>query len=338
MRVQSAALKAYAQEIMRACGVDEEQIQSVSDNLIWCELVGRPNFGVQRLPIHMKRVKCGVLSCPCHLEFRKVSDSIDLLDGGGGFGHHVSWHGMERAIALAKAQGVGIVGVKNSNFFGVGAYYAQQAARAGMIGLALSNSFPKVTAHGGIAPVLGTNPFAFAAPRRNGHSLLLDMATSSLAGSTVRERIETGEPLPPGLAADASGNPITDPGNVASGALLPFGGPKGYGLALFVELLSGVITGAGVSHGVASMYNNFKESGHNGHFLMALDSRAGCRWTPTSTGSSHSWKSSRLQGWYVRCSCRERLAGKPTLTTASTAFRSARKHGACSRSSRSHWE
>jgi len=276
-RVPSAALKAYAQAIMRACGVDEEQIRTVSDNLIWCELVGRANFGVQRIPIHMERVKRGVLSCPCRLEFHTMAPSIELLDGGGGFGHHVSWHGMERAVALARSHGLGIVGVRNSNFFGAGAYYAQQAASAGMIGFALSNSFPKVTAHGGFAPALGTNPFAFAAPRRDGRSFLLDMATSSLAGSTVRERMQTGQSLAPGMAADASGKPITDPGSVAAGALLPFGGAKGYGLALLVEILSAVITGAGISHGVASMYKNFAESGHNGHFLMAIDI---ARWLP----------------------------------------------------------
>ena len=270
-RIQSADLEAYAQAVMRACGVDEAQVRSVADNLIWSELVGRPNFGVQRLPIHMQRVKCGVLSCPARLEFTSISPSIELLDGGGGFGHYVSWHGMERAIELARINGLGIVGVKNSNFFGAGAYYTQQAAAVGMIGMALSNSFPKVTAHGGVAPVLGTNPLAFGAPRRGGQSLLLDMASSALAGSTVRARMESGEALPPGTAADASGNPITDPISVAAGALLPFGGPKGYGLALFVELFSGLITGAGVSHGIASMYNNFTETGNNGHFLMALD-------------------------------------------------------------------
>jgi LDH2 family malate/lactate/ureidoglycolate dehydrogenase len=233
--------------------------------------VGRPNFGVQRLPIHMQRVKCGVLSCPAHLEFTSISPSIELLDGGGGFGHYVSGQGMARAVELARINGLGIVGVRNSNFFGAGAYYTQQAAAAGMIGMALSNSFPKVAAHGGFAPVLGTNPLAFAAPRRGGQSLLLDMATSSVAGSTVRARMESGEGLPEGSATDASGNPISDPAKVAAGALLPFGGAKGYALALFVELFSALITGAGVSHGVASMYNNFTETGNNGHFLMAVD-------------------------------------------------------------------
>ena len=87
----------------------------------------------------------------------------------------------------------------------------------------------------------------------------------------MREHIEAGTPLPEGLAIDAMGQPITDPQKVNDGALLPFGGPKGFGLSLMVELLAGVITGAGVGDGVASMYNDFSRSGDNGHFVLALD-------------------------------------------------------------------
>jgi LDH2 family malate/lactate/ureidoglycolate dehydrogenase len=187
MRVQSAALKAYAQEIMRACGVDEEQIQSVSDNLIWCELVGRPNFGVQRLPIHMKRVKCGVLSCPCHLEFRKVSDSIDLLDGGRHSTTSAGTDGARHRAGEARAWHRRREEQQPSS-----RRLLLLAARAGMV---LCSAAPfRGHAHGGIAGARN-KPFAFAAPRQRSQPLL-DMATSSLAGS-VRERIETGEPLPP---------------------------------------------------------------------------------------------------------------------------------------------
>jgi len=270
-RIQASTLKAFAQDVMRSFGVDDDQVQTVADNMIWSDLVGRYNHGVQRLPILMNRVERGVIQCPCRLEFTKLADSVELLDGGDGFGHHVGWRGMERAIDLAKTHGVGIVGVRNSNFFGAAAFYVQQAAAAGMISLALSNSPPNVAPHGGRKAVFGTNPFAFGAPRRDGRNVILDMATSALAGSTIREHIVKGTPLPSGLAIDEQGEPITDPTKVGSGALLPFGGAKGYGLALMVEILSGVVTGAGISHGVASMYRQFDESGHNGQFFMALD-------------------------------------------------------------------
>jgi LDH2 family malate/lactate/ureidoglycolate dehydrogenase len=271
IRYSPAAIRAYAIDIMHAFGVDEAQSVCVADNLVWSELVGRTNFGLQRLPIHMERVRRGVISCPCRPVFESRSDAIALLDGGGGFGHYVGELSMRKAIELAQAHGVGVVGVRNSNFFGTGAYFVQLAAASGTIGIAMSNSYPKVAAHGGLQAVLGTNPFAFGAPRRNGESLLIDMATSALAGSTVREHIEKKLPLPQGFAIDGRGAPITDPKQVDEGALLPFAGAKGFALSLMVELLAAVLTGAGMSHGVASMYKDFTRSGDNGHFFLVLD-------------------------------------------------------------------
>lgn len=279
-RIESGVLTGYAKQIMLASGVDDAQSQSLTDHLIWSELVGRSNYGLIRLPIHIQRVTQGLLKSPCEPSFQKLSDTMELLDGDEGFGHHIGKLGMQRAVELARHQGVGIVGVCNSNFFGAGAYYIQLAAEAGMVGLAMSNSFPKVAAFGGIRAVLGTNPFAFGVPRRNGESFLLDMATSGLAGSTVRAHIDQNEPLPEGLAVDGDGAPITDPKQVSEGALLPFGGAKGYGMALLVEILAGVMTGAGILHGVSSMYHSVSESGHNGHFLMALDIS---KWMPIET-------------------------------------------------------
>lgn len=276
-RIDAEALHAYVARIMAAHGVEADQVRTVAANLIWNELVGRTNFGVLRLPILMERVRRGVLRGSCRPRFEAVSETMARLDGDDGFGHHVAELGMRRAVEMARTSGVGVVGVRNSNFFGTGAYFVQIAAEAGMIGFAASNSFPKVAAHGGILPALGTNPFAFGAPRANGESLLLDLATSALAGSTVREHIAKGEDLPAGLVVDGAGAPITDPRKVADGALLPFGGAKGFGLALMVEILAGILTGAGVAHGVKSMYADFSESGHSGHFLLALDIS---RWMP----------------------------------------------------------
>jgi LDH2 family malate/lactate/ureidoglycolate dehydrogenase len=270
-RVDADVLRDFIERIMEAHGVDSDQVRTVAKNLVWNELVGRPNFGVLRLPILMERVRRGVLRGSCQPQFEAVSETMARLDGDDGFGQYVAEIGMRRAIAMAHKGGLGVVGVRNSNFFGTGAYFVQLAAEAGMMGFAASNSFPKVAAHGGILPALGTNPFAFSAPRRNGESMLLDLATSALAGSTVREHIAKGEDLPAGLVVDGNGAPITDPRKVADGALLPFGGAKGFGLALMVEILAGVITGAGVAHGVKSMYADFAESGHSGHFLLALD-------------------------------------------------------------------
>jgi LDH2 family malate/lactate/ureidoglycolate dehydrogenase len=276
-RTDVDALERCCEQILLAHGVDAVQAQSVSDNVIWSELVGRRNFGLARLPVYLERVRAGGLNCPCEPVFEAVAPSLHRLDGDGGFGQHVGRVAMDRAVDLASDHGIGVVGVHNSNFFGTGAYFVHQACEAGMIGLAMSNSYPKVAAHGGVRAVFGTNPLAFGAPRRGGESLLVDMATSALAGSTVRQHAAEGTPLPPGVAVAPDGAPITDAAGVQDGALTPFGGAKGYGLALLVEVLAGVLTGAGVSHGVASMYEDLGRGGNNGHLMLALDVQ---RWMP----------------------------------------------------------
>ncbi len=271
MRVSAPELHETIVRVLTAHGASDDQAQATARHMTWCEAAGRHNFGIERIPIHLKRMTAGVLDGKAEPRLESRAASLSLCDGGGGFGYLAAERAMAEAIALARDSGIGAVGVRNSNFFGAGAYYVNLAAGSGMIGLALSNSFPKVVAHGGLKPVLGTNPFAFGAPRQNGEHLLFDMATSALAGSTVREHIEMAKPLPEGLAIDAQGQPITDPSKVNDGALLPFGGPKGFGLSLLVEILAGVITGSGVGSGVASMYNDFTRNGDNGHFLLALD-------------------------------------------------------------------
>lgn len=273
MRISGPGLHRLIVELLQHHGASPVQAEATARHMVWCEMVGRHNFGIERIAIHLKRLSAGVLNGAAETKTVDITPSVAKMDGGGGFGYCVAEQAMSHAIGLARGNGVGVVAVHDSNFFGAGAFYVNMAAGAGMVGLAFSNSFPKVVAHGGLKPVLGTNPFAFGAPRRNGDHLLFDMATAALAGSTVREHIAAGAPLPEGLAIDESSRPITDPRKVNTGALLPFGGAKGYGLSLMVEILAGVITGAGVGDGVASMYNDFSRNGGNGHFLMALDIR-----------------------------------------------------------------
>lgn len=273
----AASLKQYIGELFGACGVDKLQCRSIAENMVWSELVGRTNFGLIRIPVHIKRLEQGVLNSTCNPKFKQLAASSCQLDADNGFGHFAGEIGMAKAVELAKQTGIGIVGVKNSNFFGTGAYFVNLAADQGMLALAMSNSFPKVVPHGGLSAVLGTNPFAFGTPRKNGENLMVDFATSSLAGSTVRQYLHKGEMLPEGLAIDANGQSVTDPAKIGEASLLPFGGAKGYGISLMVEILSGILTGAGFSNSVKSTYSNFTEKSDSGHCLIAIDI---AKWMP----------------------------------------------------------
>lgn len=269
--VAASELRQFAQNILQSHGTDPHQAEVVADILVWCNEIGRSNQGVWRLPIFCKRLSLGLVSAPCVPRLEKKSESLALLDGDNGLGHYVGQVGMDHAIDMAAAQGVGVVTVCNSNFYGAGSYYVERAAQKGMLALALSNSFPKVVPYNGLEAVLGTNPFSFGAPLRNKKSVLFDMATAASAGSMIRRCQETGADLPEGIAIHPDGRPITNPSEVDAGALLPAGGAKGFGLAILVEVLCGVISGAGISHQVTSMYKNFDAPGNNGHFFLAID-------------------------------------------------------------------
>ncbi len=271
MRIEPARLREAVQQILLAAGVDTAQANTVSHNIVWCDMAGRSNYGVSRLPALLKRVAAGVIKCPCEPKFERFSESIEKLHADNGFGHHASSLAIDRACDLAEQSGLGIVGVAESNFFGAGAYYVLLAAERGMASIALSNSVPQVTAPGGNRPVLGTNPIAFGAPRKDGHALLLDMSTAAMASSSVRATIARGGALAKGIAIDQWGNPLVGSVDTSQFTLLPAAGAKGYALSVMIEILSGVLSGAGMSHGVASMYRNFNEGGHNGHFFLALD-------------------------------------------------------------------
>lgn len=277
MHIGQDDLSQFCRQLLGAAGVDDVQADSLTQNLVWCDMVGRRNHGIERLPILLQHVAAKTIKCPSTPRFQSLGETMEQLDADQSFGHHAGRLAIDRACELGRLHGVGLVGVTNSNFFGAGAYYANLAAEQGMISLVLSNSFPKVAAPGGLHAFLGTNPFTFGAPRRERRALLVDMSTASVAGSTVREKAQKGELFPDGVAIDSEGQPIHDPDQVMKGTLLPAAGPKGFGIALLVEVLSAVLTGAAMSAQVGSMYKNFDRSGANGHFMMALDVS---RWMP----------------------------------------------------------
>lgn len=271
IRIQAKELDFYLRDLFAAFGISTAQAASIAQNMVWSELVGRNNFGVIRVPVHLKRIENGVLNPKPDPSYYQSASGTGVLDGDNGFGYFVGEIAMAEAIKLATENGIGMVAVNNSNFFGTGAYFVNLAAMKGMLSLVLSNSFPKVVPHGGLSSALGTNPFAFGAPRAEGHNLLVDFATSSLAGSTVREYLDQGKQLPEGLAIRTDGQPETDPAKIGDASLMPFGGAKGYGLSLMVEILSGVLSGAGFSKTVKSTYANFNEKSDSGHCMIAID-------------------------------------------------------------------
>jgi ureidoglycolate dehydrogenase (NAD+) len=271
IKVDHKILKKFVYNILYTSGVDSEEAAIVADVYIWIDLVGRYAQGVGRLPVYLKRLPNDLIKSPCHAEFKQKSDTIYLLNGNDGFGHYLGHIAMSKAIAIADQYGIGLVGVSHSNHWGCAAYYVNLATQSNKLGFAFSNAVPHVAPYGGISAVIGTNPFAFGAPTKNQKSVLVDFSTGASSGTTIMKAAEEGKTIPEGIVIDKEGNSIVDPKAALHGIVLPFGGAKGYCLGLMVEILSGVITGAGFSHEVASLHRNFERSTNVGHFFMAID-------------------------------------------------------------------
>ncbi len=270
-KVQHQELQKFVINLLRNQGVSGEEAEIIARHLVWNDMVGRYNHGTSRLPAYLKRLEQGLISSPCNPQFEVKSNAVTVIHGNDGFGQYLGHIGMTKAIEAADAHGIGLVGVNNSNHFGTGAYYVDLAAQQFKIGIALSNSFPRVAPQGGLSAVLGTNPFAFGVPTGEGKPVLIDFSTSSMSGSAVRKAAEESSEFPKGTCIDAEGNDIVDPFQASQGILLPFGGAKGFCMGLMVEILCGVLTGAAISHEIASLYKDFTRPSNVGHLFIAID-------------------------------------------------------------------
>jgi LDH2 family malate/lactate/ureidoglycolate dehydrogenase len=194
-----------------------------------------------------------------------------LLDGQNGLGMVISTQAMGEAIKKAKRKGAGIVVVRNSNHFGAAALYAMKAVENDMIGLALTNAPAAMAPWGSIQPYLGTNPICVAVPAGREKPFVLDMATSMATRGALKIAAKRNEKIPLGWAMDSQGRQTQDPQKALQGSLLPIGGPKGYGLALVVDILCGVLSGAGFGGHIGDLFGDLSQKQNLGHFFTAID-------------------------------------------------------------------
>jgi LDH2 family malate/lactate/ureidoglycolate dehydrogenase len=235
---------------LRGIGYDAEEASIVTDHVIDAALCGYEYSGLAKL-----------LNIPEH---RRVADPRQpiralhetevsaLYDGGNNVGMLAIYRAAEATIAKAEAHGIAIVGMTNTWMSGRNAYFVEMIARAGYVAIHTASSGGAVAPLGGVKPILGTNPIAFAIPTEEG-PLILDMGTSAFMATELQLRVRRNEALPEGVAIDRDGNPTTDPAEAQAGALLPFAGYKGFGLGLIVQAL-GVLGGAGIVPGARDGY------------------------------------------------------------------------------------
>jgi LDH2 family malate/lactate/ureidoglycolate dehydrogenase len=268
--VKDGQLKQICVEILRKFGANDEEASIVADNLVKANLRGIDSHGVIRLKVYVDRVKNKTILPGAPIRITRETPSTALIDGGFGFGQVIAVKAIKIAIEKAKKTGVGSVGVFNTNHFGMLAYFALIAMQEDMISLITTNGSPYVVPWGGRVPMLGTNPICIGIPSSQEIPIILDMATSAAARGKIEKAAKEGTKIPADWAVDEEGRLTTDPVAALKGALLPFGGPKGYGLSFVIDILSGCLTGAAFGKHVVSLYPESAKSSL-GHFILVIN-------------------------------------------------------------------
>ena len=266
-------LIAWGSACLQALGVDEADAACVAKGLVQTNLWGIDSHGIARLPHYLNRITHGSIKPRPQIVVTQTGPSTAQVDGDQGLGIVVSHRANRVAIELARAGGIGAVGVADSSHCGAVGLYARDAAREGLIGMAFTHSDKIAAPHGGHLPFLGTNPIAMAFPRESTEPVCLDMATTPIPWNRVMNARREGHALPEDVAVDANGAPTTDAH--AAAALRPLGGleygHKGYGLALVVELLCGPLNGNLWGPQIGPMYAELTRPRHIGAFFIVLD-------------------------------------------------------------------
>lgn len=260
-------------KILKTTGMSYENAYLGAKVLATTDMWGDHWHGGMSLGKFVEMAKGGAMNPQAEIEVVKGGNSWAIVDGNDGLGHVTSCKAMDLAIQKAKKNGgISIVGVRNSMHFGGAGYYALMAAREDMIGIAMSNVDPVMTVPGGIGRTLGNNPIAYAIPAGKEKPIFLDIAMSKVAGGKIYYAEAKDEKIPEGWAIDSLGNPITNPSlYIKEGALLPMAGHKGYGLALLIETLAGVLTGAAVTRDIKVWSRDSSNPSNEGHSFMAIN-------------------------------------------------------------------
>jgi LDH2 family malate/lactate/ureidoglycolate dehydrogenase len=259
------ALHRVTAAIFRATGAPDDLATQVADVMVDNHLAGHDSHGILRIPEYVQCVRAGEIVPAARPRVVEESATSALISGNWAFGQVTAVFAADLAIEKAKRERVAVVTVVQAGHTGRLAAFTERAARRDVVMfMAIGTVKDAITVpYGGSAPILGTNPISFSIPNPAGPPVTLDYATSAIAAGKIKMAKALHEQLPPGAILDSQGRPTTDPqAYFEGGFLLPFGGHKGYALAVIAELLSGPLAGADAYPGVTS---------RSGIFIFAMD-------------------------------------------------------------------
>ena len=278
--LDAAALQQWTAAIVEGIGTPPDIAADVAEVLVASDRRGIASHGTARLPLYASLVEGGDMDPVARPTIQRQRPALVLMDAHNGWGNHACRVGVDLAIERARELGSCTVVLRGSNHYGIAGWYALRAAQQGLIGVSMTNSSPLVAPTRSRVPMLGTNPIAIAAPAGRFDAFCLDMATSTVPRGRIEVAARRGWSLPVGWAIDIEGNPATTPEAALEGSLHPLGGTeatggyKGYGLALVVELLTGILGGAAFGPNIVSLFSVHAGPSDLGETFMVIDPSA----------------------------------------------------------------
>ncbi|PYU66059.1 MAG: malate dehydrogenase [Acidobacteria bacterium] len=271
-RISVAELTRFSVDALTGAGMTPSDAQTVADVLVTTDTWGTFSHGTGALATYIRTMGSGGIARCAKPEVVGEGTAWAIVDGHCAMGMLSSSLAMNLAIQKAQENTIAWVGVRNGSHFGAAGYYATMAAQRDMVGIAMSNADPNMVIPGARGHVIGNNPISYAVPTGSEHPLMLDIALSAVAAGKIFAMKEQGQSIPPSWLTDADGLPTCEIGEwPQTGSMLPMAGHKGYGIAVLVEVLAGVLTGAGVLSGVKSWVLQPEERSQLGQAFIAIN-------------------------------------------------------------------
>jgi (2R)-3-sulfolactate dehydrogenase (NADP+) len=272
MKKKPEQLLLLARNALEKAGANPAMAEAAAKHLVRAEEQGLPTHGMSRVPFYCGFLKNGRADGAARPRMLSDRAAVCLIDNADGLPYESSEWAIHDVIQRARRNGIGFAGIANSAHVGVLGIHLQPVAAAGLVGVAFTNSPAAIPAWGGKKALFGTNPVAFAFPRKGGDPLVVDLALTTVVRGKIMLAMQKGEKIPEGWALDRDGRPTTDPKEaIENGSLFPIGGAKGAMLALSFELICAALTGAAIGPEADSFFSDKGNKPRIGHAFMAID-------------------------------------------------------------------
>ena len=260
-----------AARCLKSNGANDENAMAVARTIARAERDGSASHGFFRLPGYIASLKSGKVNGRARPKIERLAGGVVRIDADNGYAPLALEAGIPDLVATARETGIAAGSLVNMYHFAALWPEVEKIAEAGLVGFACTAFKPSVAPAGASEPLFGTNPMAFAWPRRNARPMVFDMATAAMARGEIMIAARDGHELPPGVGLDKDGQPSTDANAVLEGVMLPFGGYKGSNMAMMIELLVAALIGERFSFEAAEADNGDGGPPRGGEFLMAID-------------------------------------------------------------------